>query len=70
MVAFLGTYAATSADLLGSSAHIDQAAYLAASLCCIGSLTGLASQKTARIGQWAVDCDCGGGGGDVEVLFY
>jgi NAD(P) transhydrogenase len=31
--------------------NIEMAGYLAASLCCIGSIGGLANQKTARIGN-------------------
>jgi H+-translocating NAD(P) transhydrogenase len=31
--------------------EIHQMAYLAASLCCVGALGGLSSQKTARIGN-------------------
>merc|ERR1712226_1814347 len=31
--------------------HIHLAGYLAASLCCIGAITGLADQKTARLGN-------------------
>lgn len=32
-------------------ASVYQMGYLAASLCCIGGISGLASQKTARIGN-------------------
>ena len=46
--AFLGGY-------LGAHMHgftdIQQMGYLAASLCCVGALTGLASQSTARVGN-------------------
>nr|CAI5826420.1 unnamed protein product [Callosobruchus analis] len=47
-LAFLGMY--------GWAAHqglpeINQAAYLAASLCCVGALAGLSSQTTARMGN-------------------
>lgn len=46
---FLGSYgyAAIAADL----PEIHQMAYLAASLCCVGALAGLSSQKTARLGN-------------------
>ncbi len=46
-LAFLGGYGAC---LTGSYPDIHQAAYLAASLCCVGALTGLSSQTTSRIG--------------------
>lgn len=47
--AFLGgyTYAAQS----GLYPDIHQMTYLAASLCCVGALTGLSSQTTSRIGN-------------------
>ncbi|KAK7091447.1 NAD(P) transhydrogenase, mitochondrial-like [Littorina saxatilis] len=35
----------------GNYPDIHQMAYLAASLCCVGALTGLSSQKTSRIGN-------------------
>ncbi|KAL3312061.1 hypothetical protein Ciccas_009353 [Cichlidogyrus casuarinus] len=48
----MGSYgylaAAGGADSLGD---LHQMAYLGSSLCCIGAITGLASQKTARIGN-------------------
>lgn len=31
--------------------EIHQMAYLAASLCCVGALGGLSSQKTSRLGN-------------------
>ena len=46
--AFLGGYMA--AHMHGFS-DIQQMGYLAASLCCVGALTGLASQSTARVGN-------------------
>ena len=45
---FLGGY--MGAHLYGFS-DIQQMGYLAASLCCVGALTGLSSQSTARIGN-------------------
>ncbi|XP_025089360.1 NAD(P) transhydrogenase, mitochondrial-like [Pomacea canaliculata] len=36
----------------GTYPDIHQMAYLAASLCCVGALTGLSSQKTCRIGNF------------------
>ncbi|XP_067665655.1 NAD(P) transhydrogenase, mitochondrial-like [Haliotis asinina] len=47
--AFLGGYGYTASA--GAYPDIHQMAYLAAGLCCVGALTGLASQKTARIGN-------------------
>ncbi|KAK7489396.1 hypothetical protein BaRGS_00019340, partial [Batillaria attramentaria] len=35
----------------GAYPDIHQMAYLAASLCCVGALTGLSSQKTSRLGN-------------------
>ena len=46
--AFLGGYMV--AHMQGFS-DIQQMGYLAASLCCVGALTGLASQSTARVGN-------------------
>ena len=46
--AFLGGY--MIAHMYGFS-EIQQMAYLAASLCCVGALSGLASQSTARVGN-------------------
>ena len=46
--AFLGGYLV--AHMNGFS-DIQQMGYLAASLCCVGALTGLASQSTARVGN-------------------
>lgn len=47
--AFLASYAA--ANMLGKFPDIHQMAYLAGSLCCVGALTGLAKQATARVGM-------------------
>lgn len=46
--AFLGAYG--YAALAGCS-EIHQMAYLASSLCCVGALAGLSSQKTSRLGN-------------------
>jgi len=46
---FLGGY--TYGAQVGSYPDIHQMTYLAASLCCVGALTGLSSQKTSRIGN-------------------
>lgn len=46
--AFLGGYAWAASTGLS---EIHQAAYLAASLCCVGALAGLSSQKTSRWGN-------------------
>jgi NAD(P) transhydrogenase len=46
---FLGGYALAATQ--GSCPDIHQAAYLAASLCCVGALSGLSSQSTSRIGN-------------------
>ncbi|XP_045472681.1 NAD(P) transhydrogenase, mitochondrial-like [Harmonia axyridis] len=46
--AFLGGYGYAA---LSGLPEIHQAAYLAASLCCVGALAGLSSQKTARWGN-------------------
>lgn len=45
---FLGGYGACN---LGDYPDIHQMAYLAASLCCVGALTGLSSQSTSRVGN-------------------
>lgn len=45
---FLGGYAYAAMQNLP---EIHQMAYLAASLCCVGALGGLSSQKTARLGN-------------------
>lgn len=47
-VAFLGAYGWAA---LQNLPEIHQAAYLAASLCCVGALAGLSSQKTSRLGN-------------------
>lgn len=46
--AFLGGY---SWAAFNSLPEIHQAGYLAASLCCVGALAGLSSQKTSRLGN-------------------
>lgn len=45
---FLGGYGYAA---LSSLPEIHQMAYLASSLCCVGALAGLSSQKTARLGN-------------------
>jgi len=47
--AFLGGYALSATQ--GTFPDIHQATYLAASLCCVGALSGLSSQNTSRIGN-------------------
>lgn len=47
-LSFLGGF--LGAHMYGFS-NIQQMAYLAASLCCVGALTGLSSQSTARVGN-------------------
>lgn len=56
---FLGGYgyAAIAADL----PEIHQMAYLAASLCCVGALAGLSSQRTSRLGNTLGMIGVGGG---------
>lgn len=46
---FLASYGYVTAT--GGYPDVNQMAYLAASLCCVGALTGLASQKTCRLGN-------------------
>jgi NAD(P) transhydrogenase len=46
---FLGGY--FLANSMEGYPHIHQMAYLAASLCCVGALTGLSRQDTCRIGN-------------------
>ena len=46
---FIGAYGVAAQSGLYPEVH--QAAYLGASLCCIGALTGLSSQVTARVGR-------------------
>ncbi|XP_018572715.1 NAD(P) transhydrogenase, mitochondrial [Anoplophora glabripennis] len=46
--AFMGAYGWATMNGL---AEIHQAAYLAASLCCVGALAGLSSQTTSRLGN-------------------
>lgn len=45
---FLGGYGYAA---ISSFTEIHQMAYLAASLCCVGALAGLSSQKTSRLGN-------------------
>lgn len=45
---FTGLYAMGA---LNGMEHVHQMAYLGASLCCVGALAGLSSQKTARLGN-------------------
>lgn len=45
----LGGYGALAAS--GNYPDIHQMTYLAASLCCVGALTGLSSQTTCRLGM-------------------
>lgn len=45
---FLGGYGLAAFNGLS---EVNQIAYLAASLCCVGALGGLSSQKTARLGN-------------------
>ena len=47
--AMIGGYAAAAQS--GMYPDVHQLTYLAASLCCVGALTGLSSQKTARLGR-------------------
>lgn len=47
--AFLGAYAWGVTG--GASPELHQMAYLASSLCCVGALAGLSSQKTSRLGN-------------------
>lgn len=46
--AFIGGYGFAAMNGLS---EVNQIAYLAASLCCVGALGGLSSQKTARLGN-------------------
>lgn len=46
--AFFGIYGYAA---MNAFPEIHQAAYLAASLCCVGALAGLSSQKTSRLGN-------------------
>ncbi|KAF5398139.1 Nadp transhydrogenase, partial [Paragonimus heterotremus] len=48
--ALLGSYT-YGVLYMGSPADLHQATYLAASLCCIGAITALSSQKSCRIGN-------------------
>lgn len=45
---FLGAYTWAA---INEFPEIHQASYLAASLCCVGALAGLSSQKTSRLGN-------------------
>lgn len=49
-LAFIAAYGAAAQTGLYPEVH--QAAYLGAGLCCIGALTGLSSQATARVGTY------------------
>ncbi len=51
LVPGLGFLAGYLACTQGNYPDVHQAAYLAASLCCVGALTGLSSQTTSRIGE-------------------
>lgn len=46
--AFLGGYGVAA---MSNYPDIHQMAYLTASLCCVGALAGLSSQKTSRLGN-------------------
>jgi len=46
---FLGGYGYAAQS--GAYPDVHQMTYLAASLCCVGALTGLSSQTTSRIGN-------------------
>lgn len=48
-VSFIGAYGALAAH--GGYPDIHQMTYFAASLCCVGALTGLSSQTTCRLGN-------------------
>lgn len=45
---FLGAYGWAATQGL---TEVHQAAYLASSLCCVGALAGLSSQRTSRLGN-------------------
>lgn len=45
---FMGGYGYAA---MANLAEVHQAAYLAASLCCVGALAGLSSQTTSRLGN-------------------
>ena len=47
--AFMGSYAWAAHT---GYPEIHQMAYLASSLCCVGALAGLSSQKSARLGNF------------------
>lgn len=47
-VVFLGSYGYAA---MSNLTEIHQMAYLASSLCCVGALAGLSSQKTSRLGN-------------------
>ena len=47
--ALMGSYALGAST--GQYPDVHNMAYLAASLCCVGALTGLSSQKTSRVGN-------------------
>lgn len=48
-LAFIGGYGGLA--MHGGYPDIHQMSYLASSLCCVGALTGLSSQKTSRLGN-------------------
>lgn len=52
----LGTYGYAASTNLFPDIH--QATYLAASMCCVGALTGLSSQSTSRIGTIIKSLQC------------
>lgn len=47
--AFLGSYGYGA--YMNTFPDIHQMTYLASGLCCVGALTGLSSQSTARVGK-------------------
>nr|CAD7265166.1 unnamed protein product [Timema shepardi] len=49
LAAFMGTYGYGA--MAGDYPEIHNMAYLVSSLCCVGALAGLSSQKTARLGN-------------------
>nr|CAD7427488.1 unnamed protein product [Timema monikensis] len=49
LAAFMGTYGYGA--MVGDYPEIHSMAYLVSSLCCVGALAGLSSQKTARLGN-------------------
>ena len=49
-MAALGSYGWGA--MAGSYPDIHQATYFAASLCCVGALSGLSNQTTSRVGKY------------------